>query len=104
KRATPKALAMLVWLLLFVIVGALLHRWGDDHSGVLESEFWLPFVVALGVIAVVALIFDPARVGMHDFYRSRLARCYLGASNLSALGPEAERAARNRQVAERPGD
>ena len=52
----------------------------------------------------MALLFDPARVGMHDFDRARLARCYLGASNLSALGQESERAAKNRQVAERHGD
>lgn len=104
KRATPKVLAMLVWLLLFVIVGALVHRWGDRTGHVMEPKFWLPFIAGLGIIAVVALIFDPARVGMHDFYRSRLARCYLGAANFVVRGPEAERVAQNRQVAERPGD
>jgi GNAT superfamily N-acetyltransferase len=105
KRATPKVLATLVWLLLFLLVGAALHRWGAHVGTILQRDFWLPLGGAFAVIAATALLFDPARVGLHDFYRSRLARCYLGASNRSATHvPEAERAAANRQVAERPGD
>ena len=105
KRATPKVLATLVWLLLFLLVGAALHFWGIHVGVVLGREFWLPLGGACAVIVVTALLFDPARVGLHDFYRSRLARCYLGASNRSATHvPESDRAAANRQVAERPGD
>jgi hypothetical protein len=30
-------------------------------------------------LALLAFFFDPAMVGLHDFYRSRIARCFLGA-------------------------
>jgi hypothetical protein len=104
KRATPKVLAGLVWLLLFLIVGSSVHWWGDGPDGSLEGTFWLPLAVAAGIIALTLLLFDSSRVGLHDFYRSRIARCYLGASNQSILGHEDKRAALNRYVAERPGD
>ncbi len=105
KRATPKALALLVWLLLVVLVGALLHRQGSHVGDVLAPAFWWPLAASLGVVALVAWLFDPARVGMHDFYRSRISRCYLGASNRDAASrTEAERAALNRHIAERPDD
>src|SRR5690606_35876570 len=42
KRATPKALALLVWLLLFVLVGALLHRQGTRVDDMLAPAFWWP--------------------------------------------------------------
>ena len=104
KRATPKVLSTLVWLLLFVLVGTLVHWWGCRQMTVLTLPYWLPCLVCLGLIAVVIWIFDPARVGMHEFYRSRISRCYLGASNLSKEARESDRAALNRHISERPGD
>ncbi len=105
KRATPKALALLVWLLLFVLAGALLHVQGARAGDLLTPSVWWPLAASLAALVLVAWLFDPARVGMHDFYRSRISRCYLGASNRqSHLGTEAERVARNRHVAERPDD
>jgi hypothetical protein len=35
---------------------------------------------AASVVLFVVVTFDPARVGLHDFYRSRIARGFLGAS------------------------
>ena len=104
KRATPKALSTLVWLLLFVLVGTLVHWWGGRQGTVLTLPYWLPCLVCLGLIGIVIWIFDPARVGMHEFYRSRISRCYLGASNLSKDALESDRAALNRHISERPGD
>jgi hypothetical protein len=62
--------------------------------------------VAFGFIVVVltALFFDPARVGLHEFYRSRITRCYLGASNTDATKTVLERVVNNRMTSERPGD
>ncbi len=82
KRAAPKALASLVWLLLFILVGAAVHRWGAMTVSILLLAFWKPCLLAIMVLVVVAWTFDPARVGMHEFYRSRISRCYLGASNI----------------------
>ena len=104
KRATPKALSSLVWLLLFILVGALVHWWGCKQMTVRELPYWYPFLASLGLIGLVTWLFDPARVGMHEFYRSRISRCYLGASNLSRKTKESDQAALNRQISERPGD
>ena len=103
KRAAPKWLAGLTWLLLFVLTGSALPWWGSQTGGVLANDFWMPFAGCLAVLGLVAMVFDPSRVGMHEFYRARLARCYLGASH---HGPDGKpgHAADNRQVAERPGD
>ncbi len=107
KRATPKALSTIVWLLMFVLVGTLLHWWGCKNSNVLMLPFWLPFLACCTLILLTTYFFDPARVGMHEFYRSRISRCYLGASNPfhEAANPrESDRAALNRQTSERPND
>lgn len=45
-------------------------------------------VVALVVVVVALFFFDPAEVGLHAFYRSRIARAYLGAS-IEPAGSEA---------------
>ena len=104
KRATPKVLSSLVWLLMFVLVGTLVHWWGCAKVSVLTLPYWLPALGCLGLIGLVTWLFDPARVGMHEFYRSRISRCYLGASNLARHAKESDRAALNRYIAERPAD
>jgi hypothetical protein len=105
KRATPKLLAGVTWLLLFVLVGAAMHGLGVD-PGEIKFVFWQVLFAGGSVVALTALLFDPARVGMHEFYRSRIARCYLGASNFDQQEKmsEHERAAGNRHVIERPKD
>ncbi len=56
---------------------------------------------AVAVIAGTAWLFDPAMVSMHAFYRNRLARAYLGASNERALPEDARH---NRFIEVRGGD
>jgi hypothetical protein len=104
KRATPKILSNLVWLMWFILVGSLLHWWGSYKVDMLAMDFWTPLGGCVVFIGLITWLFDPARVGMHEFYRSRISRCYLGASNVSSKGPENERAALNRHISERPGD
>ena len=106
KRATPKLLASLVWLLLFLLVGAGVQAWGIKSAGLYSWQFWSLLGGSLGIVGLTAWLFDPARVGMHEFYRSRISRCYLGASNIDRkkARTEHERAANNRFSNERPGD
>ncbi|MEA2336451.1 MAG: hypothetical protein QOE82_458, partial [Thermoanaerobaculia bacterium] len=58
---------------------------------------WATVAGPLVVIAFAIFFYIPNEIGMHSFYRSRLARAYLGASN-------APTAAKNRQSTERVGD
>lgn len=48
---------------------------------------WAPLLlgIALATTVLVLLAFDPNSMGMHAFYRDRLARAYLGASNDPAV-------------------
>jgi hypothetical protein len=71
----PKLLAGAVVLLLFIAMSIALAAWQDRDL--------LPAVsLVAGVIVAVALVtFHPNRIGLHSFYRSRLTRAYLGASN-----------------------
>jgi GNAT superfamily N-acetyltransferase len=55
---------------------------------------WVLCALALGIIAGAMVLFDPAQVSMHSFYRNRLSRAYLGASNPEA----AQSSERNRQT------
>lgn len=52
--------------------------------GVLVQEIGRPLVAGLLVVMTFLLLagwlFDPARMGLHDFYRARIARCFLGAA------------------------
>jgi hypothetical protein len=41
----------------------------------------MPYAAAGSIMLLVLVFFDPNEVGLHGFYRSRLARAYLGASN-----------------------
>jgi hypothetical protein len=75
----PQALAYLALALLVVMITA-------GIVGLERSDLTLPapFVLAAAaalVLALVGLLFDPNEVGLHTFYRARIARAYLGASN-----------------------
>ncbi|ATC65364.1 hypothetical protein CMV30_16225 [Nibricoccus aquaticus] len=50
-------------------------------------HLWIGISVSAFFIVLTLLCFDPARIGMHDFYRSRLARCYLGAAPAAGTMP-----------------
>jgi GNAT superfamily N-acetyltransferase len=79
KPLIPQILAYVAIALWAICVAALLARW--IHYG---TSPWLLFVIALGIVVFAVLFFDPAQVSMHSFYRNRLTRAYLGASNLDA--------------------
>ncbi|HEX8077249.1 MAG TPA: patatin-like phospholipase family protein, partial [Chthoniobacterales bacterium] len=69
--------------------------------------FWLlAFAVAAAIILFCLVAFDPALVSMHAFYRNRLARAYLGASNLNYddPAPNESRVVQNRQIDLRAND
>ena len=81
KRATPKALAWLAFLSLFLSVGACIHALHIKPDDFLTIKFAWLVAVPGGIVFLALLLFDPARVGMHEFYRTKISRCYLGASN-----------------------
>jgi hypothetical protein len=86
------AYAAVIALMLTVVMGI----WWFRFTPMLTGETWLlpveigpltldraglPYALA-GLITLVTLaVFNPNEVGLHGFYRSRLARAYLGASN-----------------------
>ncbi len=53
---------------------------GLQHAMVTQ-RLDLVLIAAAVIIAATLTIFDPARMGMHDFYRGRICRAFLGASN-----------------------
>ena len=73
KPLAPKLLANLAVISLIILVGVLFHRCGQEHRK------WICYT-ASAVVFFTLISFDLARVGMHDFYRSRIARCFLGAA------------------------
>ena len=106
KRGTPKLLAWITCLLLFILVGTAMHKLDIDPLKWNDRTLW--YICGLGLLTMflTAWLFDPARVGMHEFYRSRISRCYLGASNPDAKKKPREHqgAAANRQIIEREND
>jgi len=61
---------------------------------------WLAWLNAAVVVVLLTLVlFDPARCGLHDFYRGRIARCFLGAAN-----PHAKARRIDLQTVEHPED
>jgi hypothetical protein len=81
KPLIPQILAYVAIALWAVFIAALLV--GGIQNGVPP---WALFAIAFGIVVFAILFFDPAQVSMHSFYRNRLARAYLGASNLDAKG------------------
>jgi hypothetical protein len=107
KRATPKALALLSWLLLFVLVGVAVQM--DVQGWIDQRNFWYWLLPGLGVVqlALMLFFFDPEGFGLHELYRSRISRCYLGASNQGVIvdgDTPAQRVEKNRSSTERQGD
>jgi len=51
--------------------------WRSGDGGWTMALLWLP-VPPLAVLAVVVCFFRPSSVGLHDAYRARIARAYLG--------------------------
>ena len=95
KPLLPQILAYIAIALWAICIAALLARGFEKNL-----PFWLIAGIPFGVVVFAALFFDPAQVSMHSFYRNRLARAYLGASNVDAK----ERAVENRQTDVRVND
>jgi hypothetical protein len=89
KPLLPQILAYIAIALWAICIAALLARGFEKNL-----SLWLIVGIPFGVVLFAALFFDPAQVSMHSFYRNRLARAYLGASNVDAK----ERAVDNRQT------
>jgi hypothetical protein len=45
-----------------------------------EHHWWLPGSLSAVVCLLAVFFYHPNHLGLHSFYRSRLSRCYLGAS------------------------
>ncbi len=107
KRATPKVLAVISWLLLFLLVGVYVEWWiKQRETPGFPNFWWLPAGCVLQV-GLMICFFDPKRMGLHELYRSRISRCYLGASNQDGTQPRdtpADRVEKNRSSSERLGD
>jgi len=96
KPLIPQILAYLAIVLWASCIAALL---AFCMAKDLDSGFWL-FIIAVGIVLFAIVSFDPAQVSMHSFYRNRLTRAYLGASNIDAK----QSAINNRQTDVRPKD
>lgn len=83
KPLLPQWIANAAVLLFFLFVAQQLVR----------IEVWkLPVLIGAvavcgGLMGFILWMLDPSRIGLHDFYRSRIARCFLGAANPAALRP-----------------
>src|SRR5690606_12902971 len=64
--------------------------WNDLNRVVLSHPemFVLPFVGLLATFLLLSWRVDINQFSMHLYYRNRLARCYLGASNCDARTPQ----------------
>jgi GNAT superfamily N-acetyltransferase len=79
KPLIPQILAYVAIALWAICIAFLLVRWIQNGQSP-----WCVVGIAAGIVVFAILFFDPAQVSMHSFYRNRLARAYLGASNLDA--------------------
>ncbi|MEO8350141.1 MAG: hypothetical protein ABI680_00330, partial [Chthoniobacteraceae bacterium] len=88
KTHAPAVAAMAGALSLVVSCALLLRSFGlgrtDGGMAADDAEIWRSVIRLATVSALIILIalkiFDPAYFGLHDFYRSRIARAFLGAA------------------------
>lgn len=76
KPMVPQLLAVAFVVSMYVAVGVMVQSHGLGSPVRVAAGAG----TALFLIGGTLLFFDPARVGMHDFYRSRICRCFLGAA------------------------
>lgn len=70
----------------------LLEKRFDIEVPLLPADaHWARFIAGAMLLVLLAtlLLFDPTRLGLHDFYRSRIARCFLGARHPGEAPPPA---------------
>lgn len=88
----PQVLAYLTVILLGIAVGIVLRRVGGT-----DWLAWYRSASAMLLVIVVGLFVDPSRIGLHAFYRDRLARAFTGAN-------QDDDATANRATEARDGD
>lgn len=89
-----------VFLLAVVLLTMIFDSWGSKANKILTClACWL--AAAVVAFAFGFFVYDPHRVGLHDFYRSRICRAYLGASNTKGAAGKDHG---NRMADEQPGD
>lgn len=93
KPLIPQILAYVAIALWAIFVAALLADWIKNGGSCCRL-----FAIALGIILFAMFFFDAAQVSMHSFYRNRLSRAYLGASNIDAIVGMRVYAETNRQT------
>lgn len=103
KPYVPLVLAYVTVGLAWALTASALITWcGTDWMR------WYTAGSAMGVVALLVLLVDPAEFGMHAFYRDRICRAFLGAATRSAADGAAatahEVAGRNRQTDLRTDD
>lgn len=86
KPKLPQLLAYLTIAAMTLAVVSVVLSLGD--------RYWIAWLGSALIIAAVLAFIDPNEVGLHAFYRGRLARAYLGASNSRG----------SRRAEEQPGD
>lgn len=91
----PQALAMAAVALLIASMALMvLVELQSPHPE--RAVVWTIGVAAVLIVGTL-VTFDPARVGMHDFYRARISRCFLGAAQAEGDDP-------SRETTEQPDD
>jgi len=80
KPWAPQLLANSVIVLLLGLA-ALVALTGAVHAGEVWPRAWLLIIIAVSLIVLGLFLFNPPNFGLHEFYRARLTRCYLGASH-----------------------
>ncbi|HET9481056.1 MAG TPA: hypothetical protein VFP98_04800, partial [Candidatus Polarisedimenticolia bacterium] len=98
KPLIPQVLAYVTVILMGVIVAGVSASWLEWMQD--DPMRWMMVLGTMSIVVLVSMLLDPAEFGLHAFYRNRIARAYLGASNPAARGPASE----NRQTDLRRGD
>ena len=83
KQAIPRLLASGVIGLAFLLAAVAAHLGGEAGT---MPPLLRGLAASVLVVVVALVVFDPAALGLHEFYRGRLARCFLGAANASFGG------------------
>jgi hypothetical protein len=78
----PMLPPLLAWAAIaLIVVSVIAALVGFDRSDFALNPPLTAAALALIILALVVLLFNPNEIGLHTFYRARISRAYLGASN-----------------------
>lgn len=100
KPMVPRLLADGIVMLSLLLAAVSLRLLGGEPPLAALGLYW---VVSAAVLVLVLCLFDPVALGLHEFYRGRLARCFLGAGRVG-LPPGAAMSDTDRVLVERTED